>query len=116
MEPLNVIEHIAACVGKSAITPTVDALALSEEALGSGVVPTMADVAHAADDSVIYEELLILSTGELCAAVRVQDYLTAIRALPAGHHHRLKHQMPILHRCYRHPTTLPEYRSSTAHR
>lgn len=71
MEPLDVIEHISPGHGQRPIATSVDAFALelAEEALGSGVVGAVAHIAHAAEDVVIFQELLVLGAGELSAAV-----------------------------------------------
>ena len=84
----------------------IDAFALehAEEAFHRGVVTTMAYRTHDDDDDddvVVLQELLVIRTGELRAAIRVQDHRTAIGSLPAGHHYRLDHHVPIQHRRHR---------------
>lgn len=58
----------------------------------------MTYIAHAADDAVVFQELLVLDVGKLRAAIGVQDDFAAILALPARHHYRLQHEETVLHR------------------
>ena len=69
---------------------------MPEKALGRGVVPAVADVAHAQGDVVVLQELLVLVGRELSTAVRVQDDRLAVRSLPAGHEDRSQDQLAIL--------------------
>lgn len=54
-------------------------LEFSEEAFCRRVIAAMADVAHAADDVVVFRERLVLGAGELRAAVGVQDDVAAMQ-------------------------------------
>lgn len=92
------VKDVRPCLGQSQVTATMDAFALdhAEEALGGGIVGAVADLAHAAEDVVIGKEALILTAGKLRAAIRMQHQQLSIRSLPAGHQHRLDHQVTVL--------------------
>lgn len=91
-------------------------MGLPKTPFSSCVAPAVTHVAHAADDVVVLQELLVLGAGEQRAAIGVQDHWATIRSLPTYHHDGLQHQMPILHRCHRSADDLVWYRSSKAHR
>jgi hypothetical protein len=61
VEPLEVVEQIGSCLVASPILTTVHAFPLedSEEALAGSVVGAVTDRAHAADERVATEELLV---------------------------------------------------------
>ena len=71
-------------------------LEFAEEALGGCIITAMTDFAHAANDLMIPQELLIFAAGELRTTIGVQDDRRSIGTLPAGHHDRLEHQLPVL--------------------
>jgi hypothetical protein len=61
----------------------------------------MADLAHAADQGMAAEELLVRVADELTAAIGMQDHLVAAFALPYGHLNRANHHvaiLPVMHR------------------
>lgn len=80
MEALDVVKYIGTGVGLSRITTSIYPLALklAEETFGRCVVSTMPHVAHAADNVMVLQEVLVLSTGELRSAIRMQDDRTTI--------------------------------------
>jgi hypothetical protein len=84
MEPLEVVEHAGSCLVASPILAVVHAfpLELPEETLAGRIVGAMANRAHAADQRVAAQELLVGAADELPAAIRVQDDLRTARPLP----------------------------------
>ncbi|MNG29234.1 hypothetical protein D3C84_1146270 [compost metagenome] len=47
---------------------------LTEEAFTGSVVAAMPDCTHAADQRVAIQKALVVSTGELATAIRMQDH------------------------------------------
>src|SRR5277367_6437377 len=88
VEQFNVFEQRAAGVGACGPASLVYQFKLEggEEALRHRVVPTVSDPAHAAEDSVCREQLLIFLAGVLAAAVRVMQHcarrLSALKRHP----------------------------------
>jgi len=52
------------------------------------IYATMTDTAHAADESAMLQKPLIVTAGELTAAIRMQNHWPVTLALPRGHCHR----------------------------
>src|SRR5690606_40137701 len=77
VEPLEVAEDIGPGLIAGAVAGAVSPLALDdpEETLAGRVVAAVADRAHAADQGVASEELLVSVADELPAAVGMQDHL-----------------------------------------
>src|SRR3569623_1559204 len=98
MKPLDVIEDIRAGLGTSQVLTPVHTLALehAEEAFCGCIVGAAADCTHAANEMVAIEKTLILVTGELTAAVGMQDHRCARLALPQGHEHGLQDKLALL--------------------
>src|SRR3569832_1489782 len=98
MKPLDVIEDIRAGLGTSQVLTPVHTLALehAEEAFCGCIVGAAADCTHAANEMVAFEKTLILVTGELTAAVGMQDHRCARLALPPGHARGLQDYLALL--------------------
>src|SRR5690606_15000940 len=98
MKPLNVVEYIRPSFVTGSIRLMGNALPfqLTEETLTRSVVAAMTDGTHAADERVATQKALVVSTGELAAAIRMQDHCPVTLALPDRHLHRSNHHLPIL--------------------
>lgn len=73
VEELEVIEELGARRGPRGPRRGVDELDLQrrEEALGDGVVPSIAPAAHAANDPVLRQHTLVVAAGVLTPTIRV---------------------------------------------
>ena len=82
MESLEVVEHVGPGLVAGAVAATENALPLEQakEALAGRVVAAVADGAHALDQAVAGEKLLVHAAAELATAVRVQDDLAGALA------------------------------------
>jgi len=56
-----------------------------EESFTSSIIATMTDTAHAADESAMLQKPLIVTAGELTAAIRMQNHWPVTLALPRRH-------------------------------
>ena len=67
VEDLEILGQVGARRGARGPGGVVDELDLQrgEEALGDGVVPAIAPAAHAADDAVVRQDLLVIAAGVL---------------------------------------------------
>src|SRR5690606_378926 len=94
----EVAEDIGPGLIAGAVAGAVSPLALDdpEETLAGRVVAAVADRAHAADQGVASEELLVSVADELPAAVGMQDHLVAAFAPPNGHLHGAHNHVPVL--------------------
>ena len=98
VEHLDVIEDISLGGIARRIDLATDAL-LSleqlEEALGLGVVVTIAASAHAGDQVVVAQEVLPVMSSELTALIRMHRDRLLGSTTPQGHHQRIEHQASI---------------------
>ena len=80
---LDVVEDIRPCVGTSKVT-TIDAFSFqhAEEALDQSIVCAATYSAHAANQVMAIQELLMLVAGELATPVGMQNYRGTIRQCP----------------------------------
>jgi hypothetical protein len=101
--PLGVVEHLDVIedVGSGSIAGRVDlatdslSLEKLEEALGDGVVVTVAAPTHAAHEVVIAQEVLPGVSSELAALVRVDGDNALGLSAPQGHQQRVEHQLSV---------------------
>lgn len=98
MEPLEVVEQIGPRLVASSVLAPVHALPLEhpEKALAGRVVGAVADRAHAADQGMAAEVLLVVAADELPAAIRVQDHLGTAFPLPHRHLHGAHDHVSVL--------------------
>ena len=103
MESLNIIKDITARFGLRQIAPTADPIPLeeTEEPFCRGVIATVANRAHAADNVVIAQKSQGFTTGELRPAVGVRDHRAVVFSLPVRHQNRLEHEMSVLPSAHR---------------
>ena len=97
VEELEILGQVGARQGARGPRGVVDELHLQrgKEALGHGVIPAIAPAAHAADDAVRRQDLLIVAAGVLTSTIRVmQQALGRLPEGPGGQPHRLQHEPP----------------------
>jgi hypothetical protein len=84
VEALDVVEDIRWCVGTSKVTTTIDAFSFqtAEEALDQSIVCAATYSAHATNQVMAIQELLMLVAGELASPVGMQNYRGTIRQCP----------------------------------
>ena len=87
VEKLDVVENVRACVVSGLVDLSLDALGLQqrEEALGHGVVVTVASSTHAGFQVVVVEKLAPIAAGVLDALIRVNQHPLLRLATPDGH-------------------------------
>ena len=100
MEALDIVKYVRAGVVQSQIPTPIDSFSFefAEEALSGRIIAAMTHFTHAANDLMIPQELLVFAAGELRTTIGVQDDRRSIGTLPAGHHDRFEHQLPVLDR------------------
>src|SRR5262249_52855059 len=74
VEELEIVEQRGARQGPCGPRRVVDEFDLQrgEKALGDGVVPASAPAAHAADDAVLRQDLLVVTAGILTPTIRMK--------------------------------------------